>query len=158
MSGNSPKSTPYHSYSSTDMDGPGNPRNIDTPPASTASGISPAHQFLYLKVKGAYGMNLSSALFAKDVIAGMFISQHMVGPMVRERPEAPLNIMLLSECEVVFELNETAEIEANILSMAAIEWWVGQKVTTECRVATHEEKETGGRRCVASSPSARRPQ
>ena len=113
------------------MDGPTNPGNIDIPPASTESGISPAHQFLYLKVKGAYGINLSSALFAKDVIAGMFISQHMVGPMARDRPKAPLNIMLLSECEVVFELNETAEIETHILSMAVIEWWVGQKVTTE---------------------------
>ena len=146
MSGSSPQSTSYHSYSSTDMDGPGIPGSIDTPPASTDSGISPAHQFLYLKVKGAYGINLSPALFAKDVIAGMFISQHMVGPMARDRPEAPLNIMLLSECEVVFELNETAEIEARILSKAAIEWWVGQKVTTECRVATHEEVAEAKRR------------
>ena len=89
MSGSSPQSTSYHSYSSTDMDGPGKPGNIDTPPASTESGISPAHQFLYLKVKGAYGINLSPALFAKDVIAGMFISQHIVGPMARDRPEAP---------------------------------------------------------------------
>ena len=121
MSGNSPQSTSYHSYSSTDMDGPTNPGNIDTPPASTESGISPAHQFLYLKVKGTYSINLSPALFAKDVIAGMFISQHMVGPMAKDRPEAPLNIMLLSECEVVFELNETAEIETHILSMAVIE-------------------------------------
>lgn len=70
----------------------------------------------------------------------------MVGPLARDRPEAPLNIMLLSECEVVFELNETAEIEAHILSMAAIEWWVGQKVTTECRVATHEEVAEAKRR------------
>ena len=146
MSGNSPQSTSYHSYSSTDMDGPGNPGNIDTPPASTESGISPAHQFLYLKVKDAYGINLSPALFAKDVIAGMFISQHMVGPMARDRPEAPLNIMLLSECEVVFELNETAEIEAHLFSMAATEWWVGQKVTTDCRVATHEEVAEAKRR------------
>ena len=146
MSGSSPQSTSYHSYSSTDIDGPGNPGNIDTPPASTESGISPAHQFLYLKVKGAYGINLSPALFAKDVIAGMFISQHMVGPMARDRPESPLNIMLLSECEVELELNETAEIETHILSMAAIEWWVGQKVTTECRKATHEEVAEAKRR------------
>ena len=54
--------------------------------------------------------------------------------------------MLLSECKVVFELNETAEIETHILSMAAIEWWVGQKVTTECRVATHEEVAKAKRR------------
>ena len=72
MSGNSPQSTSYHSYSSTDMDGPGNPGNIHTPPASTESGISPAHQFLYLKVKGAYGISIFPALFAKDVIAGLW--------------------------------------------------------------------------------------
>ena len=65
MSGSSPQSTSYHSYSSTDMDGPGNPGNINTPPASTENGISHAHQFLYLKVKGAYGINLSPALFAR---------------------------------------------------------------------------------------------
>ena len=74
---------------------------------------------------------MSTALFAKDVIAGMFISQHMVGPLTRDRPEAPLNIMLLSECEAVLELNESAEIEIHILSMAAIDWWVGQKVVVE---------------------------
>ena len=84
-------------------------------------------------------MNLSTALFAKDVIAGMFISQHMVGPLTRDRPEAPLNIILLSECKAVLELNEAAEIEIHILSMATIEWWVGQKVAVECRVATNEE-------------------
>ena len=33
--------------------------------------------------------------------------------MAKDRPEAPLNIMLLSECEVVFELNETAEIQTS---------------------------------------------
>ena len=108
-------------------------------PASTHDGISPAHQFLYLKVKGAYSVNLSTALFAKEVIAGMFISQHMAGPFTRDRPEVPLNIMLLSECEAVLELSEAAEIETYILSMAAIQWWVGQRVTVECRVATHEE-------------------
>ena len=58
----------------------------------------------------------------------------------------PLNIMFLSECEVVVELNETAEIAAHILSMAAIEWWVGQKVTTKCRVATREEVAAAKRR------------
>ena len=99
----SPLSTSYHSYSGADMDAPGNTGDIVTPPASTESGISPAHQFLYLKVKGALGVNLSPALFAKDVIAGMFITQHMVGPTVRDRPEAPLNIMILSESEAVLE-------------------------------------------------------
>ena len=63
----------------------------------------------------------------------------MVGPLIRDRPEAPLNIMLLSDYEAVLELNESAEIETHILSMAAIEWWVGQKAVVECRVATHEE-------------------
>ena len=74
----SPISTSYHSYSSTDMEGPGNPGSVVIPPpASTESGIAPAHQFLYLKVMGTYGVPLSPALFAKDVIGGMFITQHM---------------------------------------------------------------------------------
>ena len=76
----SPISTSYHSYSSTDMEGPGNLGNVTTPQLSTESSIAPAHQFLYLKVVGVFGANLSPALFAKDVIAGMFITQHMVGP------------------------------------------------------------------------------
>ena len=90
------------------------------PPASTESGIFPAHQFLYLKVKGTFGVNLSPALFAKDIIAGMFITQHMVGPTVRDRPEAPLN-MILSESEAVLELSEAACIETHIISLAVVE-------------------------------------
>ena len=135
---NSPQSTSYHSYS-TDMEAPCHPGDIPTPPNSSETGIAPAHQFLYLKVKGSFGMSLSPALFAKDVIAGMFITQHMVGPTTRERPEAPLNVMVLSECEAVLELGESANLEAHIISLAAVEWWVGQRVTTENRVATHEE-------------------
>ena len=69
----------------------------------------------------------------------MFITQHMVGPTTRERPEAPLNVMVLSECEAVLELSESADLESHIISLAAVEWWVGQKVVTESRVATHEE-------------------
>ena len=142
----SPLSTSYHSYSSADMEGPGNPENPITPPVSTDSGVSPDHQFLYLKVKGSFGINLSPALFAKDVIGGMFITQHMVGPSTRGRPEAPLNVMILSESEAVLELNESTDIETDILSLAAVEWWVGQKVTIESRVATHEEVSEAKRR------------
>ena len=136
---NSPQSTSYHSYSSTDMEGPGHPGEVLTPPRSSETGIAPAHQFLYLKVKGSYGINLSPALFAKDVIAGMFITQHMVGPTPRVRPEASLSVMVLNECEAVLELSESADLESHIISLAAVEWWVGQKVVTESRVAIHEE-------------------
>ena len=119
---NSPQSTSYHSYSSTDMEGPDHQGEVLTPPNSSETGIAPAHQFLYLKVKGSYGINLSPALFAKDVIAGMFITQHMVGPTPRVRPEAPLNVMVLSECEAVLELSESADLESHIISLAAVEW------------------------------------
>ena len=142
----SPLSTSHQSYSSADMEGPVNPENPITPPVSTDNGVSPAHQFLYLKVKGSFGINLSPALFAKDVIAGMFITQHMVGPSTQGRPESPLNVMILSESEAVLELSESAEIETHILSLAAVEWWVGQEVTIESRVATHEEVSEAKRR------------
>ena len=91
-------------------------------------------------------MNLSPALFAKDVIAGMFITQHMVGPTTREAPDAPLNIMILSECEAVLELSESVDLEAHIISMVAVEWWEGQKVVIESRPATHGEISEAKRR------------
>ena len=47
--------------------------------------------------------------------------------------------MILSESEAVLELNENTDLEVHILSLAAVEWWVGQRVTIESRVATHEE-------------------
>ena len=50
-----------------------------------------------------------------------------------------MNIMILSESEAVLELSESADLETHILSLAAVEWWVGQRVTIEGRVATHEE-------------------
>ena len=144
MSSTSPHSTSYYSYT-TDMEGPGHPGEVLTPPHSSDN-IAPAHQFLYLKLKGSFGMNLSPALFAKDVIAGMFITQHMVGPTTREVPDAPLNIMILSECEAVLELSESTDLEAHIISMVAVEWWVGQRVIIESRPATHEEISEAKRR------------
>ena len=76
------------------MEGPGNPGKV-TIPQQVLNGLVPANQFLYFQVKGVYLLNLSPVFFAKDDLAGMFIMQHIASPIVAERPEALLNIMLL---------------------------------------------------------------
>ena len=92
----------------------------------------------------------------------MFITQHMVGPTPRVRPEAPLNVMVLSECEAVLELSESADLESHIISLAVVEWWVGQKVVTESRAATHEEvseakrKQGDGKKDNNNNPSRKK--
>ena len=127
------QSTPFHSYSS-DMEGPGNPGNITTP-NQIPSGITLAHQFLYLQVKGEFGLPLAPALFAKDVIAGMFITQGMAA----EHPEPLLNMFLMSNTEVILEISERANIEKLTVLMTALEFWLEQKVRLVCRTATPAE-------------------
>ena len=119
----SAQSTSFHSYSSTDMEGLGNPGNVHTPNQAD-SRIAPANHILKLRVQDPYGVNLSTALFdvcnvfdvlmyLKDVIVGMFITQHMASPIAAERPEVPLNMMLLSESWAIFELRETTDVETH---------------------------------------------
>ena len=83
------RSTSFHSYSSS-MEGPDNPGNIVTSD-QVPSGLTPPHQYLYLQVKGEFGLPLAPALFAKDVVAGMFITQGMAV----EGAEAPTNIFMV---------------------------------------------------------------
>ena len=49
---NSPQSTSYHSYSSTDMEGPGHQGEVLSPSNSSETGIAPAHQISVPKGKG----------------------------------------------------------------------------------------------------------
>ena len=105
------------------MEGSGNPGNITTP-NQIPSGINPARQFLYLQVKEEFGLPLAPALFVKDVIAGMFITQGMAA----EHPEPPLNMFLMNNTEVILEISERANVERLTVLMTALEFWLGQKV------------------------------
>ena len=129
------QSTSFHSYSS-DMEGPGNPGSVNTP-NHVPSGVTPYHQYLHLQVQGEFGMPLAPALFSKDVIAGMFITQGMAV----EGSEPPTNIFMMSKTEVVIELSVRANIDRTIALMTALWYWLGQKVDLTCRIATPAEVE-----------------
>ena len=124
------------------MEGPNNPGDVLTPPISNPNLIAPAHQFVYLQLKGEFGLPLLPAHFAKDVITGMFITQTMVD----ENPEPPLGIYLLSDKEVVIEVSEKLDLERLTVNLAALEMWIGQKVQVQCRPATPDEVEHARRR------------
>ena len=68
----------------------------------------------------------------------MFITQNMTDT----NPEAPLDILFINDQEAVMELGETANMERMIVIMTALQWWLGQKVDLECRVATQTEVAT----------------
>ena len=129
----SAQSTTYHSYSPVKMEGLDNTSGFDKHPGLNV--ISPNHQFLYLQVLGDTGSPLPPALFNKDVVAGMFITQNMTGTA----PETALDILFVGDAEAIIEVEETANIERMIVIMTALQWWLGQKVTLQCRVATRDE-------------------
>ena len=129
----SAQSTTYHSYSPVKMEGVGNPSDYDQHPGLNV--ISPTHQFLYLQVLCDTGSPLPPALFNRDVVAGMFITQNMTGTA----PETPLDILFVGDTEAIVELDETANMDRLIVIMTALQWWLGQKVNLQCRVATKDE-------------------
>ena len=86
-----------------------------------------------MQVQGEFGFPLAPALFAKDVIAGMFITQGMAV----EGSEPPTNIFIMSKTEVVIELSARTNLERTMVLMTALQHWLGQKVA--CRRATPEE-------------------
>ena len=90
------------------------------------------------------GSPLPQALFSKDVVAGMFITKTITDTA----PETPLDMLFLNDTEVVIELSETANMERMMVIMTALQWWLGQKVTLQCRVATQEEVEAARARAV----------
>ena len=109
--------------------------------------ISPTYQYLYLQVQCEDGSPLPSALFAKDVLAGVFITQNMAGSTSEAaQHQAPQDILILSDTEVVYVLSDTTNMDRVIVLMSALGWWIGQKVTLHCRVATQEEVEAAKER------------
>ena len=134
------------------MEGPDNPGNIVTPD-QVPSGLTPPHQYLYLQVKGEFGLPLAPALFAKDVVAGMFITQGMAV----EGAEAPTNIFMVSNTEAVIELSVRTNLERTIALMAALQYWLGQKVDLTCRRTAPEEVEQAKERDEEAEERASQP-
>ena len=98
------------------MEGLGNPSSMDQHPGLNM--ISPTHQFLYLQILSDLGTPLPSALFSKDVVAGMFITQNMASTA----PETPLDVLFLSDTAAIIELGERANMERMIAIMTACQW------------------------------------
>ena len=46
---------------------------------------------------------------------------------------------MLSDTEAILELGENANVMRIKVNMAALEYWLGQKVQLTCRTATHDE-------------------
>ena len=61
----------FHSYTSTEMEGPADAGNVVTPDQKP-SGTTPTSQFPYLQVLTETGFTLPPALFTKEVINGIF--------------------------------------------------------------------------------------
>ena len=134
------------------MEGPDNPGNVNTP-NQVPSGITPPHQYLYLQVQGEFGLPLAPALFAKDVISGMFITQGMAV----DGAEAPTNIFIMSNTEAVIELSVRTNLDQTVVLMTTLQYWLGQKVDLTCRKATPEEVEHAKERDEEAEESESQP-
>ena len=110
----------------------GSEQPTDSDEQSGSGIIDPSHRFLYLQVQSDVGTSLPTALFAKEVITGMCATQYEVSTVI----EPPLEVFLLTDSEVVIETNNA---ERMMVKMLAIDWWLGQRVTLQCRVATQTE-------------------
>ena len=104
----------------------------DSDEQSGSGVIDPSHRFLYLQVQSDLGTPLPTALFTKEVITGMCVTQYGVSTVI----EPPLEVFLLTDSEVVIETNNA---ERMMVKMLATGWWLGQRVTLQCRVATQTE-------------------
>jgi len=118
------------------MEGPGKTGNV-VPPAQRCDGIAKAPQFLHLQVKAESGLALPSALFTKDVIVGMLKTQGMA----MAKPELPLEVLVLSDTEVLLKVREETSREKIQVGLVALEYWLGEKVQVSCREASSDEVE-----------------
>ena len=118
------------------MEGSGSPDYSDM--SSECSIIDPNHQFLFVQVQSDLGTPLPPALFSREIILSVLATQSWVGTA----SEPPLDVFLLSDTEVILELSATAGMHRMLALIAALQWWVGHRVTLLGRVATRKEVET----------------
>ena len=123
------------------MEGPTIPPGIHTP--ERAESVSPAHKYVYLQVVGETGQVLPQGLFTKDIIVGLFRTQNMGVGLQALAPVTPTQVYVLGDTEAVLELREDVDLERIMINMAALEWWIGQRVKITCRGATQSEVEAG---------------
>ena len=121
----------FHSYRLTGMDGLNGVSKLE-------GGTPPPDQYLYLQITTEQGHPLSPTLFTKDVIDGMVSMQ---GQVIGLGKETPSEVMLLSGKEAIVEFDRRADMDRVMAWMSPLQYWLGQKVHTVCRLATTEEVE-----------------
>ena len=70
----------------------------------------------------------------------------MQNQVMGQQIEPPLGVMLLSDTEAVVELSRRVNMDRRVALMAPLLYWLGQRVQTECRVASPDEVEHARRR------------
>ena len=125
--------TTYHSDQTVGMEG--SEQVTDSDGQSVSGVIDPSHKFLYLQVQSDLGTPLPTALFSKEVITGICATQYGVGTTI----EPPLEVLFLTDSEVVIGMNGIGKAERMMVRMLDVTWWLGQRVTLQCRVATQTE-------------------
>ena len=113
----------------------GSEQLTDSDEQSGSGVIDPSHRFLYLQVQSNLGTPLPTALFTKEVITGMCVTQYGVSTVI----EPPLEVFLLTDSEVVIRMIGTNNVERMMVKMLAVDWRLDQRVTLQCRVATQTE-------------------
>ena len=136
----SDKTPSFYSYSPTEMEGLNTLGKVDPEGIHTPAPQGDPHSFpvLYLKVRTEDDHPLPPALFSKDVISGMMLSQ---GQTMGPHPD----VMLISESEAVVEFERGANMDRLLTCISPLQYWIGQKVHLICRPATPEDVERARR-------------
>ena len=130
----------FYSYSPTEMEGLNtlgkvDPEGIHTP---APQGDPQPFPVLYLRVRTEDDHPLPPALFSKDVISGMMLSQ---GQTMGPHPE----VMLISDFEALVEFERGANMDRLLTCISPLQYWIGQKVHLICRPAAPEDVERARR-------------
>ena len=136
----SDKTPSFYSYSPTEMEGLNTLGKVDPEGIHTLAPQGDPHAFpvLYLKVRTKDDHPLPPALFSKDVISGLMLSQ---GQTMGPHPD----VMLISESEAVVEFERGANMDRLLTCISPLQYWIGQKIHLICRPATPEDVERARR-------------
>ena len=133
---NSDKSPFFFSYSPAEMEGLNTLGKVDPEEIHTVhpQGDPHAFPFLYQRVRTENDHPLPPALFTRDVISGMMVTQ---GQPMGFHP----GVMLINDSEAVVEFDRGTNMDRLLACIPPLQFWIGQKIHLICRPATLEEVE-----------------
>ena len=136
----SDKTPSFFSYSQPEMEGLNTLGKVDPEGIHNLGpqGHLPLPSLLYLQVRTECDQPLPHALFTKDVISGMMLSQ---GQPMGPHPE----VMLINDYEAVVEFERGVNMDILLTCISTLQYWIGQKIHLVCRPATPEDVERARR-------------